>query len=257
TLRYVTAIGRLDRQGRIVFPDRSFTTADASKLKEWFNDLRTYGKQGAPEGQPLWGLSKQQFELLYAALSEPSTTELQDLPLDKAVTTLKLPDAYPIRWSTSATQRLQSLGKDGTVRQKVVGFSKATALAIALNDRGFGFRPNRTPAGSLELVIEPQSRGRSDLWPIGWPTQRQIPELLPGLFEMTNIELHQQPLLEVLDAASDLTGARILFDYAAIEQRPVNLAALKVNYPLKKTTWSIALRAVLVPQKLNREYWQD
>lgn len=257
TLRYVTVVGRLDRQGRIVFPDRVYSQSDVARLKEWFDELKTYGRQGAPEGQPLWGLSKQQFDLLYTALSEVSDAKLQGLPLDRAAIELSLPAQYPLRWSTAATDRLKALGDQATVRQEVAGFTKATSLAIALNDRGFGFRPNRTPSGSLELVIEPLARDKNELWPIGWPPQRQVPEMLPGLFAMTNIELRQEPLLDVLDAAADLAQARILLDYAALDQRQVKLDEIKVSLPLKKTTWSLVLRAVLVPQKLNREYWQD
>jgi len=257
TLRYVTAIGKLERQGRITFPDHSFERSDSVKLKEWFDELKTYGRQGAPDGQPLWGLSKQQFELLYQSLAELSNIELQGLPLDRAATDLKLPETYPLRWSTTAADRLKRLGEQNTARQRVAGFTKATALAIALNDRGFGFKPKRTPSGSIELVVEPQARDRNELWPVGWPLQRQAPELLPGLFTMSNIELHNEPLMDVLNTAAELSEVGILLDYASLDQRQVDLGALKANFKLKKTTWSLALRGVLVPQKLNREYWQD
>lgn len=257
TLRYVTVIGQLDRQGRIVFTTASFTRADAARLKEWLDDLKTYGSQGKPDGQPLWGLSKAQFEALYLALSERVDVELQGQTLDQAVTALEFPATYPLRWSTAARERLVKLGEQATVRQRVAGFTKATALAIALNDQGFGFRPNRTPAGSIELVIEPQSADGRELWPIGWPLQQQAPELMPKLFVMTNIELRQESLLDVLEAAAGLTDTPILLNQAELDRRQIDLAALKASHPLKKTTWSLALRAVLVPQKLNREYWQD
>src|SRR5262249_38207384 len=48
--RYVTAIGILDRTGQISFPDRTFTTSDTAKLKEWINELKTYGVLGTPSG---------------------------------------------------------------------------------------------------------------------------------------------------------------------------------------------------------------
>jgi hypothetical protein len=257
TLRYVTVIGQLDRQGRLVFTTATFTRADAAGLKEWLNDLKTYGSQGKPEGQPLWGLSKTQFEALYLALSERLEDELQGMTLDQALTALRLPAAYPVRWSVAAREHAAKLGERRTVRQSVAGFSKATALAIALNDRGLGFRPNRTPGGTLEVVIEPQSADRFELWPVGWPLRQQAPTLMPGLFVMTNIELKQESLADVLEAAADLTDAPILLNYSELDRRQVDVSALKASHPLKKTTWSLALRAILVPQKLNREYWQD
>lgn len=257
TLRYVTVIGIIDRQGRLVFPGRTFTRSETARLKEWLDELTTYGAQGAPHDQPLWGLSRPQFEKLYAVLMEACPTELQGQPLTDAVKALEIPAAYPVRWSTEALNLLQKLGESSTVRQPVAGFSKATALAIALNDRGFGFRPNRTPSGAIELVIEPQSDDRHGMWPVGWPLQRQAPQALPGLFVFTNIQLQQEPLADVLAAVSDLTETPILVDYAALARRQIDFSTLRATHPLKKTTWSLALRAILVPQKLHREYWQD
>ncbi|MDZ4687622.1 MAG: hypothetical protein SH850_21330 [Planctomycetaceae bacterium] len=257
TLRYVTAIGKLERSGRLVFGDKTFNRDEAPKLKEWLDELKTYGSQGAPTGKPLWGLSKTQFEQLYAAMANPSADEIQNLPLAEAIEQLKLPAAYPLRWSTAARDRLSLLGETNAVRQPLAGFSKATQLAIALNDHGFGYRPNRTPAGNIELVIEPQTAQPTDQWPVGWPLQQQAPQAMPGLFAMTNIELERAVLTELLAAGSDLTGTPMLIDYAELARRQIDPAAVIVKHPFKKTTWSLALRAMLVPQKLNREYWQD
>lgn len=257
TLRYVTVIGIIDRQGRLVFSGRTFTRNEMARLKEWLDELTTYGAQGSPHDQPLWGLSRSQFEKLYAALMEACPTELQGQPLIAAVKALEIPAAYPVRWSTEALSLLQRLGENATVRQPVAGFSKGTSLAIALNDRGFGFRPNRTPAGSIELLIEPQTDDRQTMWPVGWPLQRQTAQALPGMFVFTNIQLQQEPLADVLAAVSDLTETPILVDYAALARRQLDLSTLRATHPLKKTTWSLALRAILVPQKLHREYWQD
>jgi hypothetical protein len=257
TLRYVTVVGVIDRQGRLVFADRTFTRGEAAKLKEWLDELTTYGAQGSPKGQPLWGLSKPQFEALYLALAEVHSADLSGQPLSRAVAALEISPQYPLRWSSAATDVVQKLGDEATVRQHVVGFSKATTLAIALNDRGLGFRPNRTPSGGIELVIEPQTENRHEHWPVGWPLQRPAPQALPGLFVLTNIQLQKEPLADVLEAVTDLTEAPVFVDYAGFAQRQLDLAALRATHPLKKTTWSLALRAILVPQKLNREYWQD
>lgn len=256
TLRVVTAVGRLDRNGRIVFSDRAFATGDSAKLKEWLDDLKTYGAQGSPQGKPLWGLSKAQFEALYVALGELQEEELQGKTLEAAVAAVKLPANHPARWTTAAQERRQSLPEGATVRQRVAGFTKATALAIALNDRGFGVRPNRTPAGQIELAIEILD-AKADHWPIGWPLQQQAPTALPGMFAMTNVQLDQVPLLDVLEAVDGLAEVPVLIDFAEIDRRHIDLDKLRVSHPLKKTTWSLALRAILVPQKLTREYWQD
>lgn len=256
TLRYVTVIGQLDRNGKLVFPDKTFNRGDGPKLKEWLDELKTYGSQGAPTGKPMWGLSKTQFEQLYAAVAVVVEADLKDVALTDAITSLKLPAAYPLRWSTAAKERLDQLGDEAKVRQSIVGLTKGTTLAIVLNDHGFGLRPNRTPEGRLELVIEPQTP-QSDHWPIGWPLGQQAPQLMPGLFAMTEVELDRTPLADLLPAVTELTGTPMLIDYAELSRRQINPATVTVRYPYKKTTWSLALRAMLVPQKLNREYLQD
>lgn len=257
TLRYVTMIGRLSRSGSLEFPGRSFERTDAVALKEWIDELKTYGVQGAPSGKPLWGLSKPQFEDLFAELSAVAREEVRGASLPVAIERLQLPPKYPLRWSTKAEERYRRLGVEVTVRQSIQGFTKATALAVLLNDREFGFRPNREPDGSIELVVEILTQEPLDHWPVGWPLQKQAPVALPGLFAMTNIELEDTAAATVLEAAAELAKTPILIDYANLDREQVRLDQLMLKHPFKKTTWSLALRAMLVPNKLNREYWQD
>jgi hypothetical protein len=105
-------------------------------------------------------------------------------------------------------------------------------------------------------VIEPHDP-QSEQWPVGWPLQTPAPQALPGLFAMTPVELTPTPLGDVLSIACERTATPILIDYGELQRRGIDLSALKVAHPYKKTTWSLALRALLVPQRLNREYWQD
>ncbi len=256
TLRYVTAVGTLDRSGKISFPGRSFDAADGPKLREWINELKTYGAQGTPEGQPMWGLSKEQFAKLYDSLQKPVEAELLDLPLTEAVPKLPLPKPYPVRFSQAATTLLEQTGAKNRVRQDVRGFSAATALAIMLNDCRLGYRPNRTPAGGLELLVEPLGQ-RQDLWPIGWPLQKQRIKAAPKLFAMTPIELNQVELTDLLATVAELTETPVMLDYFEIEQKNIDLSKLTVSFKRAETSWSVALKNVVVPKKLSREIWQD
>ena len=256
TIRYVTVVGMLDRSGKIEFPGRSFSLSDGPKLKEWIDDLRTYGAQGSPDGQPLWGLSKEQFARLYDSLGRTVDAELTGLPLREAVSKLPLPEKYPLRWSQAATEVLNKQAARGAVRQEVKGFSAATALAIALNDCGLGFRPNRTPAGGLELLVEPFDQ-RDDRWPVGWPLQQQRFKAAPKFFTMTTIELDQVELSDVLLAVSELSEIPILVDYAELDAKGIDPAKLKVSFKRGRTSWSVALKQLAIQQKLSRQLWQD
>ncbi len=256
TIRYVTAIGTLDRSGRISFPGHSFELADGPKLREWIDELKTYGAQGTPNGQPNWGLSKDQFNLLYSSLLKPAEAETIDLPITEAVTKLPLPAKFPIKFSQAATAQLRLLGSKSTVRQDVRGFTAATALAIMLNDCSLGFRPNRTPADGLELLVEPQEL-RKDLWPVGWPLQKQRLKAAPKLFAMTPIELDQVPLTDLLSTVEELTETPVLIDNYEIEKAKIDLSKIDVSFKRASTSWSVALKTMVIPKKLSREIWQD
>jgi hypothetical protein len=254
--RYVTAIGTLDRSGNLIFPDRTFAPSDATKLKEWINELRTYGIKGTPVGKSLWGLSEEQFATLFDGLLKKVEFETENLPLKQAVTKLPLPSEFPLRWNSDAVEKLAKLGDKARVRQELKGFSAALALALTLSDNGFGFRPNRTPSGVIELLIEPRN-SKLEQWPIGWPVQRATFKAAPKLYAMVPIELSDVELSDVLIAISELAETPILIDYAELDAKQIDLEKVKVSFPRKMTTWSLALRQMVIPKRLTRELWQD
>lgn len=259
TLRYVTVVGQLERSGKIVFPGKAFTASDGPKLKEWLDELKTYGAQGSPNGKPLWGLTEKQFKVVYDLLTTVQKTSVAGKDLPDAVAALELPLTLPVRWSTTAREYLERRGDAGQINavQETAGFSKATVLAIALNDQGLGFRPNRTPEGTIELLIEPQTEDHPDHWPVGWPLQQQVTAVLPGMFVMVNVALNDQPAERVITEVARATETPLFIDRAELDRRNIDLSTLLVSHPLKKTTWSLALRAMLVPKRVTREYWQD
>jgi len=256
TIRYVTAVGSLDRAGRISFPGHSFEAGDGPKVREWINELKTYGAQGTPDGQPMWGLSKEQFTKLYDSLLKPVEAEVIDLPLSEAIARLPLPKQLPVRFNQAATAAVGAGPSKGRVRQDVRGFTAATALAIMLNDCRLGFRPSRTPADGLELLVEPLGQ-RQDLWPIGWPLKQQRIKAAPKLFAMTPIELNQVQLADLLPTVAELTETPVMLDYYEIELKNIDLSKLTVSFKRAETSWSVALKTMVIPKKLSREIWQD
>ena len=255
-LRYVTAIGTLDRSGNLSFPEKSFAVGDAVKLKEWIDELRTYGARGTPTGQPLWGLTQEQFDLLYNRLLKPVDAETDSLVLTAAIARFPLPAELTLRWNDDAANHLARRGERIKVRQELKGFSVALALALALKENGLGFRPNRTPGGEIELLVEPLN-SKIEQWPIGWPVQRSTFKAAPKLYAMVPIELTEVELSDVITAIAELAETPVLIDYAELDAKQIDLEKIKVSFPRKMTTWSLALRQMVVPQKLTREVWQD
>lgn len=255
-LRYVTAVGTLDRMGKITFTDRSFAMADTEKLKDWIEELRTYGIRGNPSGQPVWGLTKEQFAEFFESMTVPIKFDTDELPLKQLIAKLPLPKSAPLHWTADANELVEKRGDRTKMRLELNGFSAGTVLAVALGQNGLAFRPNRVASGEMELLIELKNP-KQDQWPVGWPVQRQTSKALPKFHAMVPVELTDVPLADVINAIGQLSETPILIDYAELESRQIDLDKINVSFPRKITTWGIALHRLVVPQKLTREFWQD
>jgi hypothetical protein len=251
--REVHVIGQLDRSGRVVLPDHSFTAADGEKLGKYLKELETFGRQGRPEGKPLWGLNEPQFTQVYETLSQSVAADVKGLRIREAVAKIDLPASLPVRFSADADRWLTDEEPETTpVRQEVKGFSKGTALAIVLNDYGLGFYPLRKPAGTIELVVEPVRTAKRP-WPVGWEPKESLPKTAPALYEMVPVDLDDVALLDVLNAVSVQTKIPIRFDHYRIEAFGVDPATARVSYPPKKTSLSILVRNLASQHKLLRD----
>lgn len=256
-LRQVTAIGVLDRSGDLTFPNRKFTRADGEKLIEWINELKSYGAQGTPKGKPLWGLSQEQFELVLKKLSAAAPPGLNGESLSTVIGRMDFPDDLPVRFSTAGEAAVRRLPMETlTLRQNVDGFTVATALAIALNDCGLGFRPNRTPAGTLELVIDVQKDGEL-WWPVGWPLEQPRPKAAPKLFVISPIVVENQPLDKVLAEVAAKAELPLLYDLPALKAEDIDPARIRVTHARKRQAWMAVLPNLAFQGKLKVTLWQD
>lgn len=256
TLRYVTAIGAIDRSGNLVFPNKTFNVGENVRLKEWVEELRAHGVQGDSSGKPMWGLTPEQFEVIYDAITKPVEFETSGLSLKDMTGKLAIPEQFPLKWSADAQAHFARIKGDVKVQQQLQGFSIATALAVALNDADLGFRPHRLPAGTIELLIEPRDAKR-DQWPIGWPLKAQRIKAAPKFYALVPIEVTDVELSEVIIAVSKVADIPILINYRELAVQQIDLEKTKVNYPRKSTNWSIALSRIIFPHRLTHEIWQD
>jgi hypothetical protein len=240
SIRQVQIIGRLEPTGRLVFTDRTFTENDVGRLTTWLKDLKTYGALGTPDGQPAWGLTKQQFGRLYEALARPLAVDPKGRDIALALTLFELPADYPLKLSTDAKKKIEAAGTRLEVQQSYVGLSQGTALAAMLRERGLGFQPRRLPDGRIELNVVDLAE-TNDVWPVGWVSEKGNQKIAPGLFEFHRIELNDIELSAVLDTVRDLASIPVLVDLHGLKAKEIDPAKVRVNFPLKKTTWGIAL----------------
>jgi hypothetical protein len=256
-LRQVYIVGRMDRDGSLVFPGRTFASSDSTALLEWINQVKVYGAQGDPKGSPVWGLSKEQFDDLYRALAAPVQQEVADLGFDEAIRGLGLPAEHPFQTSSSADQVLAGT-RSRRVRLQLKGFAQGTALAMLLSQYGLGFRPNRTPEGTIEL-LGVASDSSEHLWPVGWdPPEGSYPaKIAPKLFNQTMVELKEQKLMDVLEAIAEKTSTPIRIDFAQTEPRGLDLENVPVSVRRGRMTWSTLITRAVNPSFLSPKIRTD
>lgn len=245
-LRQVTVIGKVDRSGRLIFADRTFTRSQSAKFGEWLRELKTYGKQGQPRGKPLWGLSKGQFGVLFSDLSGTVATDVSGKELTNAVALLGLPSKYTVRYSVAARKVLSK----APVRQRVKGQSLGTAFALVLHDYGLGFRPLRSPAGDIELVVDPLADAK-DAWPVGWKLKTARFKAAPKLFKIGPVSLDKVKLADVFATVTSKTGVPIHIDHRAMAARGIDVGKLVVSYSPRNASYSLLLRDLTTRKKLS------
>ncbi len=260
SLRFVTATALLNRQGGLSFGRKTFAMSETDKLAEWMEELLAYGAQGSPEGEPLWGLNRAQFEELYALLSKPLPVSTAGMEIGQLIDTLRSDHQIPIRLHTTMESKLDAAQGLTVLTSILEGFTTGTGLAAALNEQDAGFRPTRTPAGKVELEVRPLDQLK-DPWPIGWEPKEETPRHLitPAIFK-TNpiIELEDAPLGDVLVAIAAETKTPIVIDEPRCRAKNVDVRTKTISYPLKKhTAWVMVISSSVRKVGLDYQIRQD
>ncbi len=260
-VRRVSIIAALDRNGRISLPGKAFTLKDNEKLVEWLRNLRTYGAQGSPDGQPAWGLTKAQLDQVLTQLRRPMTIDPEGKNLLDALL-LFAPDRekgdLPIHVTPEAKQIMGLPEARELFPQSLLGISRGTALAIILKHYGLCYTPSRTPSGDLELTLRDPAT-TTNPWKIGWPFPKNVTrdKIAPNLFKQVNVELVDLPLIEVVEAAAGSIEIPILLDHRAMEDWEIDAEKTRVNFPRKRTTWGIAIKRIAFQSRLQRQLYVD
>ena len=253
--RIVRLVGKIERGGTVTFPGHTFKLRETDKIKEWFDELKVYGAQGAPQGQPKWGLTDAQYENVLKQLSSPVAKNVrgeQAAEIISRIPTGELPVVYH-----SSAESIREQAADLVIAEELEGLTGGTALAFVLSQQGLGFQPLRTPSGSVELVVQPLD-SITIPWPIGTPSEKTPRnETFPALFEMVETGVERARLVDVLNAVENRTGVRILLDVRAAIEKGLNPVEITVTYPQKRTAWALIVNTVVGASRLSMNYRED
>lgn len=257
-LRTVKVVGRIDRNGTLTLPGKTFRSGDEQRLKEWLDERETYGAQGSPEGQKNWGLNEDQFDGLFKQLGTKIENDVATRPLKEIAEEFGFGTEIPFRVHTTAEEVWSEKDAPLVALQEVKGLSHGSGFAALLADQGLCMRPLRTPSGEVELVVQPRA-DVSDPWPVGWPVPQTVKrsDAVPGLFAFATIGFPDRPLIETVREATIHSGVVVAVDFWKAAQRGIDLNQVGPAFPQQRTTWLLVLKKLVDPTQLQAQYRID
>jgi hypothetical protein len=231
-------------------PGARFTLRDRAQIKQWIDKLGD-GGVGAVAGQrSAFGLSPDQLREVNNDLKKPVGFSTLDMPLNDFIKRCGENRAFPLAVDRAAAGAVDSI----KIGEQLEGLSTGTALAVAVRPAGLVLEPQRGARGVAYRVGK--STG-GEFWPIGWKPEKRNVEILPKLFEMTDVEINDTLLPEALSAIGRLIEAPLLLDQNAMALHGIEPAKIKINLPAKKLSYSLILQKVLFQARLKSELRTD
>lgn len=247
-------LGQITARNELVLPGGKFSIGDRAGISAWLKKLREGGPSALQgEGELPFGLRQEQFIEVNRDLARPIEFETSGAKLSDV---LKLAaEALEYRLLVEPEAR-QALDAAEAVLDDVRGISTGTALAYVLRPAGLMFVPRRGTDGRPEYLVALADAERR-AWPVGWEPPKKESEMLPELFQVLNVELKDVPLADVLAALSERLKAPMLLDHHALLWHEIDVHAVRINLPSKRTSYVQALRRILAQAKLKYELRLD
>ncbi len=229
--RTALIVGIMEADGRIIMQDRRFEISRTQPIIEFLEQISIWGASGPPSSSPTWGLTTEQFSvvtrLLAPAVSEPVILRT---PME-AIDSLKLPEAFRLTFTEAAKERAFLVLDDvDSLEQDLTGFSKGTALAIALAQFGLGFRPLQNPdAGGGYLIEVELGNESSNLWPVGWKTKEAMSTILPNYYKSIEVDVEDVEVGGFIKAVADKLQVAAFQSSWELNAAQLNLNELKYS----------------------------
>lgn len=246
--------GVLTGAGRLQLPGKEISLRDATSLKAWLTTLRNEGpaRAGGAPRQP-FGLSAEQLLAVHKDLSQPFDFSTKGLDIRSVLSKLGQKLKHPLLADAATLQTVTAAEK---IADELNGVASGTALACLLRPSGLALVPRLGTNRQPELLIAKVAEG-GEAWPVGWPPKKPERNLLPGNFELVNVELEDVPLSQVTDAISERLKTPFLFDHNGLARKGIDPAKVMVSQPNKQTMYDIVLRKTLFKAGLRHEVRVD
>ncbi len=249
SVRYrVVAI--LTRGDELLLPDRRFRVSDRSAMQKYFQQLPEQAAYNAEE-RGRFGLTKSQFERVFAELSQPVEFSTVGKTAEEIL-------RHAEKEITTPIERLEPTSSPAgkPITSELKGVSLGTTLAFALRQNGLMLVPEQLPGQALRLTIESYD-ATTDYWPVGWKPGVLSRRAAPQLFEKRNIEIKGFTLTQALEALQPAMRVPVIFDERVLRRNQIEPSALQVVLPKKRTHLKSALGKMFSQARLSDELRVD
>jgi hypothetical protein len=244
--------GKVISNNEIELPGIRFKRSELKRLAGWLDDL---AQNGPPDKRPktvAFGLTEMQLERVKKDLAVPVGFSTPGLSCREAVERIAQKLKSPIKLDADFVNN----SADKKVEDELKGLSSGAALACLLRSAGYGFIPQASGQQITYATIKAGADSK-DVWPVGHPSEKPLPEILPELYEYRNVNVQNIPAAKVLDAIGNRLKIPVLYDRAALDKYNIDPVKTMINYPNARTNYSLALRKMLFSVGLKFEIRED
>jgi hypothetical protein len=246
--------GVISNRGELVLPGGRYGRGDRAKVAQWIAELKTTGLPRKPGEKPApFGLPPEVLTAISNDLTQPVDFDTKGLTPAKVLATMstKLKSQF---MADPAVAR--ELGAAEKVPGELKGLSCGTAAAAILRREGLSLVPRLRADGKAEYYVT-KAGPTQDVWPIGWPPERSLPEITPELFTLRNVEIDDIPASQLLQVVADRTKLPMLFDEQALVLQRIDPSKVKIKIPLAKIGYEAVLTRTLFQANLKHEVRVD
>lgn len=245
--------GVLTSRNELMVPGGHFTAGNRGGIAQWLATLRSEGPGRAQGDAPLpFGMAAAQLEAVRRDLSRPVSIATQGASLDALLSHLGSRLTYPLVAQPGAAAKVSAAEP---IANELSGLAAGSALAIGLNSAGLALVPRLDARREPQYMIAVPD-AKTEAWPIGWPPERPAREVLPGMFELVNIEITDVPMSRVLGVVSQRVETPFLLDAPSLARIGADLEK-KVTAPRRQSTYDTMLNYVLFQLRLKYELRVD
>ncbi len=230
--------GVLARGNQLILPSGRFGFGDRGAITAWVAKLRTSGPPLKPgEKPPPFGLPAATLDGVRRDLARVADFSTQNRAPTEVINEL----ANRLGFQVTADAAIADvLGRAEKVPGELKGLACGTVAAAVLRREGLSLVPTATKAGGVEYQIVRAAAGQ-DVWPVGWPPEKPIPELLPDLFTLRNVKIDNVNAAQLLQIVADRLKLPMLFDEQAMVMKKLDPSKVQVNIPEGKLGYEAVL----------------